>query len=142
MSAENIDLISLRCSNQEKPKMPRPRVDSSPTQSSPKSNTSGAAHVTPPPDGCLAGGKKNGDIALGVTPSPAEGAEKNKKPSAKLTELHKKWQSEAEKVGGKGARVVCSKIDAKRLIRDVLYESFGPMSITAIYTVRSKQKLS
>jgi hypothetical protein len=157
MTAEQIDVISLRCSHQEDPKMPKPRLlTSTPDQSSPTAtskssgSTSAITSVTPPPGG--AGGlatspknrnKQGQNIGVGVTPSPFAGGEEEvskpqqpikNKPSAKLTELHKKWQAEAEKVGGKGARVVCSKPEAKKIIRDVLYERFGPMNITEIYT--------
>ena len=68
-------------------------------------------------------GKKNDG---GVTPSPVPPKVESKKaaagklgdadkPMSKATiEAHKKWQAEAEKLGGPGARVIVGKPDASR----------------------------
>eukprot|EP00957_Ditylum_brightwellii_P187904 14307253-Ditylum_brightwellii.AAC.1 len=47
--------------------------------------------------------------------------------------MHRKWQAEAEKLGGPNVRIVVNKLEAKKLIFDTLHESFRPMNITEIY---------
>lgn len=47
--------------------------------------------------------------------------------------IHKKWQKEAEAKGGKGAKIVLGQNEAKKLISDLLHESFRPINITSIY---------
>ena len=54
--------------------------------------------------------------------------------------IHKKWQMEAEAKGGKGAKIVLGQTEAKKLIYDLLYESFRPMNITSIYEVSKYSK--
>jgi len=50
--------------------------------------------------------------------------------------IHQKWQIEAERKGGKGAKVVLIQSNAKKLIYNLLKDSFRPMNITSIYEVR------
>jgi hypothetical protein len=75
-----------------------------------------------------------------VTPIPSGGASKNAAkapPSKEALAIHRKWQAEAEKHGGPDARIVVSKPAAKKLIFDMLHDSFRPMNITEIYQVSS-----
>jgi hypothetical protein len=51
--------------------------------------------------------------------------------------IHKKWQIEAEKRGGKNIKIVLVRLQAKKLIHDLLKDSFRPMNITSIYEVSS-----
>lgn len=53
--------------------------------------------------------------------------------------IHKKWQMEAEAKGGKGAKVIVVQSEAKKVIFNLLKDSFRPMNITSIYEVRIKQ---
>eukprot|EP00804_Cyclotella_cryptica_P013291 CCRYP_018637-RB/>CCRYP_018637-RB protein AED:0.20 eAED:0.20 QI:289/1/1/1/1/1/6/1235/735 len=107
------------------------------------------AAITPPPgyNNAIANGQSN--VVVGalstkvpakgnksVTPIPHSGASKNPSkapPSKEALAIHRKWQAEAEKHGGKDARIVVSKPAAKKLIFDMLHDSFRPMNITEIY---------
>jgi hypothetical protein len=44
-------------------------------------------------------------------------------------ECHKKWQTEAEKLGGPGVKIIVCKPEAKKLIFDKLHDAFAPMNI-------------
>jgi hypothetical protein len=101
-------------------------------------------------------GKKRAKVKEGgVTPSPMppKGASKQAPPgksidaattaknpavekpkviSKSAIEAHRKWQAEAEKLGGPDARVVVSKPDAKKLIFDKLHNEFAPMNIDGV----------
>lgn len=57
------------------------------------------------------------------------------KPNKQMLETHRKWQEAAEAIGGPGSRIIVSKVEAKKLIYDVLYDAFQPMNITQIYQV-------
>jgi len=85
--------------------------------------------VTPPP-GQLSRLKSNSSAVIGgkskkVTPVPP------KKPSNQALAVHKKWQDVAKTLGGE--RIVVSKPAAKKLIFDLLKDSFRPMNITDIF---------
>ena len=81
------------------------------------------------------GKKKDGD----VTPSPlskgatkktvAAASDKPKGLSKTAIECHKKWQAEAEKLGGPGVKIIVCKPEAKKLIFDKLHDAFAPMNI-------------
>lgn len=101
-------------------------------------------------------GKKRAKVKeSGVTPSPMppKGASKQAPPgksidaaataknpaiekpkviSKSAIEAHRKWQAEAEKLGGPDARVVVSKPDAKKLIFNKLHNEFAPMNIDGV----------
>jgi len=47
--------------------------------------------------------------------------------------MHRKWQIVAESLGGKDARIVVSKPDAKKLIFELLSEAFRPMNISDLF---------
>lgn len=81
------------------------------------------------------GGKKN---KVGVTPSPhpaAGGAAKAaaKKPSAqqvqKTMAQHAKWQEAAEKLGGPDAKIIIKRPDAKKAIKEMLYDQMKPVNM-------------
>eukprot|EP00957_Ditylum_brightwellii_P164742 12542973-Ditylum_brightwellii.AAC.1 len=55
------------------------------------------------------------------------------KPSASAIALQKKWQDAAIKMGGEGAKIILTKSHAKKLVFDLLRDSFKPMNITTIY---------
>lgn len=59
-----------------------------------------------------------------------------KKPANKAAlDMHKKWQQEAEKMGGSEARIIVEKEKAKKMIFDLLHDVFAPMNISQIHTV-------
>lgn len=160
MSAEHIEVIASKCSNQECPSMPQPRAkqvsksvkakQSSLESDSPKINTdalscedstSTTAHITPlrhdlnepaVKTSKSQKSKNDGCSTSGITPSPVP---LPKKPSATALAMHRKWQEAAEGMGGKDARIVVSKPAAKKLVFDLLHEAFAPMNITDIYQV-------
>lgn len=111
--------------------------------------------ITPPPShnravaenqsnvvvGMAGGGKKGGKKKDGdVTPSPLSKGETKKtlaagsdKPMSKnLLENHKRWQAEAEKLGGPGVKIIFDKPEAKKLIFDKLHDAFAPMNIDGV----------
>jgi hypothetical protein len=98
---------------------------------SPSHQKSKIASITPPP-GDRQKPKINNKKG-NVTPSPVP--PKQSKPSAAALAMHRKWQEAAEKIGGPDARIVVKKPDAKKLIFDMLHESFQPMNITDIFKV-------
>jgi hypothetical protein len=57
------------------------------------------------------------------------------KPNKQMLETHRKWQEAAEAIGGPGSRIIVSKLEAKKAIYDMLYDTFRPMDITQIYHV-------
>lgn len=92
------------------------------------------AGVTPspmPPKGASnkAAARKSIDAA---TTAKNPTVEKPKVMSKSAIEAHRKWQAEAEKLGGPDARVVVSKPDAKKLIFDKLHNEFAPMNIDGV----------
>ena len=95
-----------------------------------------ATAVTPPPgqnrrpSPSTMVDKPTSDLGFGkggnkVTPIP------NKKPSNQALAVHKKWQDASKALGGE--RIVVSKPAAKKLILDLLKDSFKPMNITDIF---------
>ena len=111
------------------------------------------AAITPPPghDKAVAVGQSNivvGAVTKGgkgskksVTPVP-DGSSKDKskgtnKASKEALAIHKKWQAEAVKLGGPDVKIEVSKPKAKKLIFDMLHDSFRPMNITEVYQVGS-----
>mmetsp|Transcript_12862 Transcript_12862/g.19525 ORF Transcript_12862/g.19525 Transcript_12862/m.19525 type:complete len:634 (+) Transcript_12862:355-2256(+) len=109
------------------------------------SGSSEVAAVTPPPSAKTdvpdakqeeisnSDKRKSSEAAL-VSPQPV--AMKKKalpQPTASALAMHRKWQEAAEAAGGKDARIVVSKAAAKKLIYDLLYDTFGVMNITGIY---------
>ena len=100
-----------------------------------KSTVTTVAAVTPPPgqnrrpSPSTMVDKPNSNLGFGkgnkVTPIP------NKKPSNQALAVHKKWQDAAKALGGE--RIVVSKPAAKKLILDLLKDSFKPMNITDIF---------
>jgi hypothetical protein len=105
--------------------------------------------------GAVHGKKRAKEKEGGVTPSPMppKGASKQAAPgkstdaaatakypavekpkviSKSAIEAHRKWQAEAEKLGGPDVRVVVSKPDAKKLIFDKLHNEFAPMNIDGV----------
>ncbi len=107
--------------------------------------------ITPPPSPDVAFAESQSNIVIGaihckggkisqggVTPSPMPLSSKkpdDDKPkvmSKSAIEAHRKWQAEAEKLGGPNARVVVSKPEAKKLIFDKLRDEFSPLNIDGV----------
>ena len=113
---------------QSKPKMPSiPEPNDSPDKMISSIDVTSKS-VTPPPagNGVISGDKIKIQLKDStVTPSPAPLKPPKLNPSALA--IHKKWQFDAEKLGGPEARIVVSKLAAKKLIFDMLHESFCPM---------------
>jgi len=59
-----------------------------------------------------------------------------KNTSKAALDMHKKWQEQANSMGGPNARIVVEKRKAKKLIFDMLHDAFAPMNITQIHKVR------
>ena len=57
------------------------------------------------------------------------------KPSKAQLEIHRKWQAAAEAAGGPNARIVISKVAAKKMIFDWLFDAFRPVTISDIHKV-------
>jgi hypothetical protein len=109
------------------------------------------ATITPPPGHNRAVASTQSNIVVGaikaggkgkksVTPAPEgpkdkEKASKPKQPSKEALAIHRKWQVEAEKMGGPENKIVVSKPAAKKLIFDMLHDAFRPMNITEVYQV-------
>lgn len=106
------------------------------------------ATITPPPvsNAAIAAGQSNvivGAVKNGkkdkksITPAPdgaaKDKAAKPKQPSKEALAIHRKWQIEADKLGG--GKIEVSKPKAKKLIFDMMHDSFRPMNITEIYQV-------
>jgi hypothetical protein len=132
--------LILKCTKKKDVEMPNfGKMAASPTKTIASENSSNTL-FTPSPNSGLSTQTNHFDGIKNVTPSPAIAAASSKvfaKPSMQLLELHRKWQGAAEAVGGPCARIVVGKPDAKKIIFDLLYESFRPMNITEIHKVRS-----
>lgn len=77
--------------------------------------------------------RKSSKAAL-VSPQPVAMKKKaSTQPTASALAMHRKWQEAAEAAGGKDARIVVSKGAAKKLVYDLLHDTFGVMNITEIY---------
>jgi len=50
---------------------------------------------------------------------------------------YKKWQAEADKMGG--GKITVDRSDAKKAIFDVLHDSFKPMNVNGLYQVSSAE---
>lgn len=97
-----------------------------------QSNVNQVSAVTPPPGqrrqslATTASSTATGTTTKKVTPIPS-------KPSNQALAMHKKWQESAKALGGE--RIVVSKPEAKKLILELLKDSFKPMNITDIFKV-------
>ena len=134
MTKQHIDILAAKCSNRLDIEMP----NFSDVASSP----SGISHTVSP-------GPRAQVDADTITPSPGvalkeAAASKNAtaKPlvSKKQLEMHKQWQAVAESLGGKDARLVVSKPEAKKLIFEALRDAFAPMNITDLHKVGSRSE--
>ena len=162
MTEEHREAISELCTGRYSPQMPNlPTSDPSKVTSPEAKKTSAelinnqttvnsstvstAVEVTPPPGiNCRVinhtpTGGTSTKLAMDgnakskkVTPMPS-------KPSNQALAVHKKWQDAAKALGGE--RIVVSKPAAKKLICDILKDSFKPMNITDIFKVRRSNEL-
>ena len=103
LTGEHRRLIAEKCSENEDPVLPN-----LPTSMSLLSTADAA-------------GDKKGNS---ITPPPCH--------DMAVAEAHRKWQAEAERLGGPNARVVVSKPEAKKLIFDKLHNEFTPMNIDGV----------
>ena len=92
--------------------------------------------MSPVPTDAKKGSKPN--VSHLVTPIVTEldANMPNKSTSKAALDMHKKWQQQAESMGGPNARIVVEKAKAKALIFDMLHDAFKPMNITQIHSVR------
>lgn len=121
LSAEHICVLRKHCSQNPSVSMPNLPVTvaglMSPVPTAPKKSSSNV--VTPP-------------IVTELDPNNMP-----KKPTSKVAlDMHKRWQQQAEKMGGREARIVVEKSKAKKIIFDLLHDAFAPMNITQIHSVR------
>jgi len=72
-------------------------------------------------------GQTKSKAMASVTPSPVQ----PRAPSKHALAIHQKWQEAAKKLGGE--RIVVSKPDAKKIIFDMMKDSFCPMNITQVF---------
>ena len=151
LTEENRRLIAEKCSENDDPTLPILPTSISLLSTVGAAENKNGASITPPPSHenavaeaqsnvvigavhCKSGNKTKG----GVTPSPMPPSSKkpeDDKPkvmSKSAIEAHRKWQAEAERLGGPNARVVVSKPEAKKLIFDKLHNKFAPMNIDGV----------
>lgn len=128
LTAEQVKVLRKHCS--KNPMLAMPAV------SMPKTEL-----TSPPPNDGKNGSKTN--VSHVVTPlvTELEADMPVKNTSKAALELHRKWQQLAEKMGGPSARIVVEKSKAKQLIFDVLHDTFAPMNITQIHTVRFQRRV-
>jgi hypothetical protein len=115
----------------------RKHCSTNPMVEIPQSSLSTPNFGSPVPTNAKKSPKNN--VAHLVTPVVSE---QEVKMPAKVTskaaiEMHKKWQQQASAYDPT-ARLVIDKTKAKELIFDALHDSFAPMNITQIHTVRSE----
>ena len=136
MEPKHLQVLTSKCSKQKNPTMPSfPSLPTSPSQKQSKTH---ANFVTPPPNSLVGKVPQASDAVAGkaakITPNTSSSANpKPNKPSAGALAMHKKWQEEAEARGGKDARIVVKKPEAKKIIFDFLFDEFCPMNITQVY---------
>ena len=135
MSEEHMTLMRAKCSKRKKVAMPTFPPQTSANSPIPHPKTSHT--VTPVPQSGSSGSNvRPSSNANDVT--PMEPKPKNRvapKPSKEALAIHKKWQEQAEAMGGKDARIIVSKPDAKKLIFELLHDAFRPMNITQVHKV-------
>jgi len=110
------------------------------------------ATITPPPgfDRAVAENQSNAIVGAlktdkgkkSITPVPGgalkdKGSTKPKSVSKENLAILEKWKAEAVKQGGPDSKIEVSKPKAKKLIFDMLHDSFRPMNITEVYQVRA-----
>ncbi len=150
LTEENRRLIAEKCSEHDDPTLPILPTSMSLLSTIDTAGNKMGLSITPPPshENAVAEGKSNVVIGAvhckskktkgGVTPSPMPPSSKKpegdkpKVMSKSAIEAHRKWQTEAERLGGPNARVVVSKPEAKKLIFDKLYNEFVPMNIDGV----------
>ena len=134
MTAEHKALMRTKCSKRkdiEMPDFPPQTLTTSPSANPTSSHT-----VTPVPQPCLSGTRVVSNARDGTPLEPKPKVKPAPKPSKEALAMHRKWQEQAEAHGGKDARIVVSKPEAKRLIFDLLHDAFRPLNITQIHKVR------
>lgn len=155
LTEENRELILEKCANEEAEMPGLPTTQLLVTAGDPDKGDGVVNNaITPPPSHGEAVVEDQSEVVVGMTrarggkskkrkggvtpsPVPPKGAAAakpaaKKKPSAAQTqksiEMRNKWQAEAERMGGRGARIVVSKPEAKKVIFDMLHDSFAPMN--------------
>ncbi|KAL7572536.1 hypothetical protein ACA910_000359 [Epithemia clementina (nom. ined.)] len=136
MTEEHMALMRTKCSKRKNIAMPC--IKEQPPLTSPSANPTTSHTITPVPQQGLSGAKaaviSNAKTTRDVTPLEPKPKEKPAaKPSKEALAMHRKWQEQAEALGGKDARIVVSKPEAKKLIFDLLHDAFQPMNITQIH---------
>ena len=152
LTGEHRRLIAEKCSENEDPVLPNLPTSMSLLSTADAAGDKKGNSITPPPCHDMAVAENQSNIVVGaahiskggkkmqggVTPSPMPPSskktedEKPKVMSKSAIEAHRKWQAEAERLGGPNARVVVSKPEAKKLIFDKLHNEFTPMNIDGV----------
>lgn len=138
VDSEHMRVMTQKCTKQSKPTFPDHWSALSPTKATSSSNIIPST-VSPHPHSPHSAS----DQAVGssrnmakVSPMPPkDDSIRPPLPSNAAMAMHRKWQEAAEAAGGTGARIIVSKPAAKKLIFDMLHDSFRPMNITQIHTV-------
>lgn len=151
LTEEARQLIIQKCSDHDDPTLPALPTSVSLLSTAGAAGNTKENSITPPPSHDIAITEGQSNIVIGaihckgskktnggVTPSPMPLSskkpedEKPKVMSKSAIEAHRKWQAEAERLGGPNARVVVSKPEAKKLIFDKLHNEFAPMNIDGV----------
>lgn len=143
IETNHLEAIANKCSKQKSPQMPNfPSTSTTPAR---KQSNDVANFVTPPPNSLASmaplqakegtgTGTGTATNAAKITPNPSANPVPNKPVSAGALASYKKWQQQAEALGG--GRIVVSQPAAKKIIFDFLFDAFCPMNITQIFQVR------
>lgn len=137
MTADHKRVIAEKCSSQKAPSFPDiPNGhEASPPRESGDDKSSMSHTITPLQSSNMTQARKKG-MESTVTPSPAVAtAARPTQQSKNLLKAHRKWQEQAEAMGGKNARIIVSMPAARKLIFDMLHDAFCPMNITEIHKV-------
>ena len=138
VNSEHRRVMTQKCTKQSKPTFPEHWSTLSPVKATPNSNilhnTVSPLPLSPHSTSDQAVGSSSSVAKVHPMP-PKDDSTRPAQPSSAAMAMHRKWQEAAETAGGAGARIIVSKPAAKKLIFDMLFDSFRPMNITQIHTV-------
>jgi hypothetical protein len=131
---EHLELMKTKCSRKRNPNLPNLPASFSCKPSLSLTDNENATVVTP-----LHNPAQSGTTASGASLQLSDDSSRSAIPikvTPKALAVHKKWQEQAETMGGKGAKIIVSAVKAKKIIYLALRDEFRPMNITDIYKVR------
>lgn len=131
LSDEHQQVLKEKCSNQAGIKMP----DFDPQTPCDKTPQPSNTFFSLDNESDTMQGRDGDDNFNLISPVPLVPEKAKKQPSKEALALHKKWQEEAEALGGPGVRIVVCKTTAKEKIFETMFDVFRPMNITEIFKV-------